>query len=349
MNSNDYKYTDFKIDTANLKKELEAEIKNIPSSIKEAEDFNSSYEVVAKDQGERGFSYTLIPTEEHLPYILYKRTNTGESSYRVDFTLGWGKKTLNEEGVLVMPDAVSSKTAFREGGKPAIFSGVFTDEENSIQFKEALFSEEKSFKRYIFDKEGFVKEHVFYMKDPKVTKIYEMNQPLYISYFPNGNPNEVWYSNPKAKSFPETNCTFRHSDDHPVVLSYRENGDLECVDYTGYYFSHKDVQDINNNFPFHSRFRFYKPSFYRFAQKLEGESEQSIMEARYYFYKNEVSEVEALDTVGSWGMDISTPEIIETQLEANPFFEENIRQMLGLSLVSDKQLDNTLMLLKLKM
>tara|TARA_Y100001960_G_scaffold334195_1_gene447124 strand:- start:26058 stop:27140 length:1083 start_codon:yes stop_codon:yes gene_type:complete len=314
------------------------------------------YDIQFNAGDDRGWKYVAIPKDIRLPFLSYSLTTLPNDEHRVDFSIGWSDYAIDDKGKKFVPEGVKSSTALRytenmevESNKPAIYSGSrFSTGE--LVMKDVLFTDRTSFRRYVLSKDGsFVTERYLYVKNEKITKIYELNEPVFVSYFPNGNPKEVWFSNPKAKTFPQTSCSFRHKDDHPVVVSYYEDGDVHYVDYTGYYFSFKDVQDIIHNYPFHSRYRFYLPSLYRFNNRTDKTEEQEPLEKRYFFFKRELSEIEALETVGAWGIDVSSSEIIEQTLEANPFFEESIRSLHGISLVSDEQLDNTLMLLQLKM
>lgn len=296
------------------------------------------YDVDIESQNERGMSMFCKPPSVELPFIKYTETETPDGTIK-NFTVGWTKE--DEEGNV--PKGLSSKTAQRKD-KPAIISGRYM-EDGDLQFSEVLYAMDGQFERYVFnEKNASVSEYWFYLESKdEHAKIYDMKKPFYVNYFTDGSPKEVWFCNPKANSFVETNCTLRHTDDQPVVISFYPNGDLEKVDYTGYVFSNKQVPHVVNNFPFHSRYRFYLPSFFHYSKKNEY-GFQRLIESAYFIRKDKLQETEALAMVGDWGVDISSAESIETTLKENPIFEQSIRDMLGISLISDEELDEAIML-----
>lgn len=292
--------------------------------------------VVEAETGERGRSLFAKPTDISLPFILISTTLT-EKGERFDINLGW--TTLNEKGEI--PNAVSSQSAYREGNKPAVISAQV--ENGNVLLKEVLFTDELGFERLVFDKKGNIDSKWFFMKNKEEHKIYEMNRPLYVSYYSNGNPKEVWNSNPLAKKFVETSCTYRMKDDHPVVVSFYESGEIEKVDYTGVTFADPEVPPTIENFPFNSRYRFYLPSFYHYAKKNEY-GRQSLINTKYFLHKEDTPEDEVLGIIESYGLDASKPDEVEEMLKANPIFEKTIRSMFAIGVISDKQLDETMML-----
>ncbi len=332
MITEEFKSEDFK-----LRFTREEVINEIPS-------FNMSelkkigYEIDILEENDRGKSIFCMPPSIEYPFIKYGELETPDGTIK-KFTVGWTK--LEEDGG--MPTELSSRSAERIG-LPAIISGKYM-EDGELRFSEVLYAENCQFERYVFSENNpSVSEYWFYLEDKdSQNKIYDMKKPFFINYFTNGSPKEVWFSNPKANSFIETACTLRHTDDAPVVISFYQNGDLEKVDYTGYVFSDKSVPSVVNNFPFHSRYRFYKPSFFHYSKKNE-DGYQRLIDSAYFIRKDRLSESEALAMVGDWGVDISSVEVIEETLSGNPVFEESIRDMLGIALIPDHLLDEAVML-----
>lgn len=319
-----------KIELESIKEEALAYLKDIDYS-----------EELEKEENKRGGVVFFPPTNISFPFISLHFTHT-EHGIKEDVNMGWAK--LDENGEI--PKSVSSATAHRDDGKPAIIS--FTKLGDEITIKEVLFSAEHGFERYVFDHKGVLDHKWFYLKNKSIKKIYEINCPMYINYYKDGNPKEVWFSNPNATSFVETSCTYRMIDDHPVVISFYDNGDIEKVDYTGYTFADKNVPHSVENFPFSSRYRFYMPSYYHYGKRNEAGKQPLIMK-KYFIRKEDVSEYDVLGMIESWGVDASDPDEVKIILEENPIFEKTIRQTFGIGVIRDEQLDETIMLHSLKM
>lgn len=313
-------------------KEIEKDIPDF-KDIKNMSNENHDIEI---NEEERGFSFLAVPKTESYPFINIKATNTSDG-IAFNFVLGWTKKD-SETGK--MPDFVSSSTAYRENNLPSMISGK-VDENNNIKLKEVLTTSDDGFNRYLFNKYGIVSE-MWFFKSSGESKIYELNKPYFIKYHQNGNPKEVWFFNPKANNMISTLCTIRMKDDKPVVISFFEDGDLEALDYTGYVFAPKLHSSINN-FPFNSRASFYEPSYIEY-NKTDDYGYKGIKYEKYFIGQKEHSKESMLNTVGSWGIDISSKESIESTLKANPAFEDMIRNMLGVYVITDEELDESYML-----
>lgn len=341
MSTENFNPQDFDSRKYNLKFSIDEVIAEIPSLDMDLLD-EDGYEIDKMHDSGRGRSFFCKPNTIDKPFIKYSEVDS-ENGVIKEFIVAW--TALDENGNI--PEAVGSKTAERES-LPALINGKY-NEDGSLKLKEVLYTDKNGFERYVFnEKNDSVGEYWFFKNDENKTKMYELNVPYFISYHKNGAPKEVWFSNPKALKFTESVCTFRHTDDHPVVLSFYENGDLEKVDYTGYVFSHKIGSESVLNFPFHSRYRFYLPSYYHFSRKNDYEY-QSIIETGYFIRKQRLTEREALSMLGDWGVDVSTIKGIEQVIAENPILEETVRSLMGIMLISDAELDETQLLHSIKM
>lgn len=293
-------------------------------------------------EGERGGSLYASPKNIENPFVLGQTTNI-ENGYKTEYKIGW--TILDKDGNI--PKGVSSQTAIREDSeKPALFSIIKYVENDSVKYElqEVLFSNENGFDRYVFVR-GFLSEKLFFYRKNDEKKIYEVKRPYYVNFHSNGEPKEVWYFNPKAKKFAELGCTVRFSDNHPVVISFHDNGEIHEVDYTGFFFVDRgDGHSLN--FPFHSRYDYFRPSYYKYS-KLNEFGQKSVVE-KYNLNKKIETEESILSVIGGWGVDISNPDIIRQQLDANPMFDKTIRNMLGIGMISDKDIDNHEMISQIK-
>lgn len=287
------------------------------------------------EKSSRGETLFAIPIDIEKPFVSIHTTFTDNGS-RKEIKLGWSM--LDENGNI--PTQVSSQSAKRKNGLPAIISAVI--ENGRILIKEVLFSDDIGFERFLFDDSGSVEAKWFLKKNNINAKIYELNRPLYVSFHANGSPKEVWFSNPDAQSFVDTSCTYRMTDDHPVVISFYDDGNIHMVDYTGVTFA-KETSNSVLNFPFNSRFQYYLPSFYLYSPVNEF-GRQTLVLSKYFFGKEEQHEEDVKGMIESYGIDTSDTEHVKALLEANPVFDRGIRSMFGISVITDAQLDETIML-----
>lgn len=335
MNHENYKADQYK---ANFDNELIVnELNQVLANL------NSEYFDIEDHKSQRGETLVAAPLRIENPFVSIKTTYT-ENGKRNEIKIAW--TTLDQDGNI--PKGVNSKTAIRDdSSKPALISliqNVENNKDDEIEIQEVLFSNQEGFDRFIFTR-GKLQEKIFFYKENGESKIYEMKRPFYINYHNNGEPKEVWYFNPKAQNFASLSCTVRASDDHPVVISFYENGEIHEVDYTGFFFVENSPRE-GLNFPFHSRYNYFMPSYYKYS-KLNEFGQRSVVE-KYNLHKKVETKDSILGVIGGWGVDISSPEIIRQQLDANPMFDDTIRNILGIAVLTDEQIDKHDMISKIK-
>lgn len=291
------------------------EIKN---KIKNKSKYDSDFE-----ENEINFNIFAQPQFSEDPFISVKRKGVN-----LVITLIWAKFEDNNP-----PNSIGSQGSYRENGKPSVVQYTI-DENLNYEINEMLFVMENGFNRYIF-KNGVVDTMVA-MFDYKGKKFYELDAPLFIKFYPSGKKKEEWYFNPKAESFKDARSTRRMIDDKPVVITYHEDGDIYEEDYTGYIFS-KKVHKAINAFPFGSRYSFYKPSYIRYEKDTNG-LVHNVVE-KYFFQQEQKEKDDILNVLEGFGADSDDLDSIPELFEQNPMFEDMVRNMLGVTVLTDEELD----------
>lgn len=257
------------------------------------------------------------------PFISVKRK---ELSLIV--TLIWAKFEDNNP-----PNSISSQGSYRKNGKPSVVQYTI-DECLNYEINEMLFVMDNGFNRYIF-KNGVV-DTMIAIFDYNGKKFYELDTPLFIKFYPSGKKKEEWYFNPKAESFKDARSTRRMIDDKPVVITYHEDGDIYEEDYTGYIFS-KKIHKTINAFPFGSRYSFYKPSYIRYEKDTNG-LVHNVVE-KYFFQQQQKEKNDILNVIEGFGVDSDDLDSIPELFEQNPIFEDMVRNILGVTILTDEELD----------
>ena len=313
---------------------LEIDLKKVQNIIKNEQDIlnlkDNDYNIEKTEQN-RGTSLYAQPLKEENPFISasIKKIVNGKE---IKVNLIWSKF---ENGV--PPDSASSKSAYREDTSlpSAIqYSIIIVDEKVDIVINEVLYVIDKGFSRYIF-KDNII-DSMWNFFDNGTDKLYEVQEPLFIRFYPSGKKKEVWFFNPQANDFKSAAATLRMTDNKPVVITYYEDGEIFELDYTGYVFS-KKIHPSINAFPFGSRYAFYEPSYIQFPRDQDGGKLKKI--EKFFFQQEEKNRDSIYDALEGFGVDTETPKNIAQSLDNNPMFDELIRNMLGVAILKDEDLD----------
>jgi len=299
-------------------------------------DFNSGDYNVDEDENNRGTSLFAQPKKDTNPFISLKNKELVNGRESI-INLIWTCFDDNNP-----PDAASSQTAKRKNlSLPSAIQYKVTEFQGkkTIELIEVLYVLDKGYSRYNF--KNNVLDSMWNFFDTGAEKMYDINEPLYITFHSNGKKKEVWYFNPNANDFKSACATIKMSSDEPVVITYHDNGDIHELDYTGYVFS-KKVHPSVNAFPFGSRFSFYKPSYICYKKDSLGNGMEVIK--KYFFQQAEKDENDIYSALESFGVDTSSTDKISETLKENPMFEDLIRNMLGVAILKESDLDlfNTL-------